>query len=328
MACGEFELINRYFNQMRNTRQDVLVGIGDDCALLSVVGTKLIAISTDTLVAGTHFLPEIDPIDLGYKSLAVNLSDLAAMGADPSWLSLSLTLPSVDEAWIAAYSHSLFQQLNHYNMQLIGGDTTKGPLSITLTVHGLIPVGQALTRSGACISDFVYVTGTLGDSAAGLAILQNKLPVNNEKDRQYLLGRHLRPQPRILEGQVLRDIASAAIDLSDGMINDLRRILIESDCGVHINLENIPCSSALKRHTTPDQALRWALSGGEDYELCFTVPQINCAALDVAMNYIGTQFTCIGQIKPSGEGIKFMVHNHPVQYNWYGYDHFKLDKLL
>ncbi|MCJ7462978.1 MAG: thiamine-phosphate kinase, partial [Candidatus Baumannia cicadellinicola] len=197
MGCYEFELINRYFNKMHNNRKDVLAGIGDDCALVSVSSEQMIAISTDTLVSGTHFLPDINPVDLGYKSLAVNLSDLAAMGAEPSWLSLSLTLPLIDEDWIAAYSHSLLQQLNYYNMQLIGGDISRGPLSLTLSVHGLIPIGQALTRSSACIGDLVYVTGTLGDSAAGLAILQNKLQVNNEEDRQYLLGRHLRPKPRI-----------------------------------------------------------------------------------------------------------------------------------
>ncbi|MCJ7462538.1 MAG: thiamine-phosphate kinase, partial [Candidatus Baumannia cicadellinicola] len=151
------------------------------------------------------------------------------------------------------------------------------------------------------------------------------LQVNNEEDRQYLLGRHLRPKPRIQQGKILRNIANAAIDLSDGIINDLRRILINSNCGVHLYLENIPRSSALIRHTTPHQSLRWALSGGEDYELCFTVPKINCTALDIAMSYMGVIFTCIGQIKPSSEGIQLMLHNNPVKYNWHGYDHFKLE---
>src|SRR5471030_641667 len=177
MASGEFDVINRYFNRFRTARQDVQLGIGDDCALLTVGEKQLLAVSTDTLVEGIHFLKTISPADLGYKSLAVNLSDLAAMGADPAWVSLALTLPSVDEAWLAAYSDSLFEQLDYYDMQLIGGDTTRGPLSLTLTIQGLIPTGRALTRSGARIGDWIYVTGTLGDSAAGLAILQDRLLV-------------------------------------------------------------------------------------------------------------------------------------------------------
>ncbi|MBS0976189.1 thiamine-phosphate kinase, partial [Serratia rubidaea] len=163
MACGEFDLIARYFDRFKSLRRDVQLGIGDDCALLTVAEKQLLAISTDTLVAGVHFLPDIDPGDLGYKALAVNLSDLAAMGADPAWLSLALTLPEVDETWLKAFSDALFEQLNYYGMQLIGGDTTRGPLSMTLTINGLVPAGRALRRGGARIGDWIYVTGTLGD---------------------------------------------------------------------------------------------------------------------------------------------------------------------
>lgn len=323
MVCGEFDLINRYFNRLRSKRLDVVVGIGCDCALLSVDDTQHIAISTDTLVAGTHFLNDISPADLGYKSLAVNLSDLAAMGAYPAWLSLALTLPDIDEAWLAAYSDSLFEQLNFYNIQLIGGDTTRGPLSLTLTIQGLVPAGRALTRSGAHVGDSIYVTGTLGDSAAGLAILQNRLQVNDARDRSYLLSRHLRPQPRILQGQALRSLASAAIDLSDGIISDLCHILSSSNCGVIINLDDIPRSPALERHTSPEQALHWALSGGEDYELCFTVPEINRNALDIAFRNMDIPFTCIGQIGPRSDGLQFIHHQQQVKYDWHGYDHFR-----
>ncbi|AFP84432.1 thiamine-phosphate kinase [secondary endosymbiont of Ctenarytaina eucalypti] len=322
MACSEFSLIDRYFNRIQNTRRDVVAGIGDDCALLSIAEKKWLAVSTDTLVEGTHFLTDISPSNLGYKSLAVNLSDLASMGADPAWMSLALTLPAIDEGWVSAFSESLFQQLDYYNMQLIGGDTTRGPLSLTVTLQGFIPEGRALTRAGACIGDWIYVTGTLGDSAAGLAILQNRLHVKDTQDSQYFLSRHFRPQPRILQGLALRGIASAAIDVSDGMIMDLCHILARSNCGARINLEDIPTSAALRRNTTPDQARDLALHGGEDYELCFTVPNIKCGTLDVALSHINAPFTRIGQICPRSMGVQFIHHQKIIEYNWHGYDHF------
>ncbi|AKA39460.1 thiamine-phosphate kinase [Yersinia ruckeri] len=322
MACGEFDLIARYFDRFRSNRRDVELGIGDDCALLTVGEKQLLAISTDTLVSGIHFLPDIDPADLGYKALAVNLSDLAAMGADPAWLSLALTLPEVNEPWLQAFSDSLFDQLNYYGMQLIGGDTTSGPLSLTLTIQGLIPVGRALTRAGARIGDWIYVSGTLGDSAAGLAILQNQLRVEDTKERAELINRHLRPQPRVLQGQALRDLANSAIDISDGLISDLQHILKASHCGARIELDALPYSDALKNNVEPEQALAWALSGGEDYELCFTVPEINRGALDVALSHAGAGYTCIGQIAPVSEGIKFIRNRKSVDIDLRGFDHF------
>ncbi|NIG62795.1 MAG: thiamine-phosphate kinase [Serratia symbiotica] len=322
MACSEFDLIDRYFNRIEHLRRDVQLGIGDDCALLTVAEKQLLAVSTDTLVAGIHFLPDIDPADLGRKALAVNLSDLAAMGADPAWLSLALTLPKVDEAWLKAFSDSLFEQLDYYGMQLIGGDTTRGPLSMTLNIKGLIPAGQALTRSGARIGDWIYVTGTLGDSAAGLAIIQERLQVADAQDRDYLIGRHLWPQPRVLYGQALRDLASSAIDISDGLIDDLRHVLKASECGARINLDKLPLSQMLRRQADAEQALYWGLTGGEDYELCFTVPEINRGTLELALSYLGADYTCIGQICPLSEGIKFYRHDQVVELAWKGYDHF------
>ncbi|MBA0181163.1 thiamine-phosphate kinase [Pectobacterium carotovorum] len=322
MVEGEFDLIARYFNRVRSSRRDVELGIGDDCALLTVADKQMLAVSTDTLVSGIHFLPDIDPADLGYKSLAVNLSDLAAMGADPAWLSLAITLPKSNSQWLSAYSDSLFELLDYYGMQLVGGDTTRGPLSLTLTIHGLVPAGRALTRRGARIGDWIYVTGSLGDSAAGLAILQNTLHVDDEETRQRLIQRHLRPQLRILQGQALRDLASSAIDLSDGLISDLQHILKASECGARINLDAIPQSDWLRGCVDEEQALRWALSGGEDYELCFTVPEINRGALELALGHLGADYTCIGQIGPSSEGLRFFRDNKATELNWKGYDHF------
>jgi len=322
MACGEFSLIARYFDRVRNARLDVEAGIGDDCALLNIPEKQTLAISTDTLVVGNHFLPDIDPADLAYKALAVNVSDLAAMGADPAWLTLALTLPSVDENWLAAFSDSLFEQLNYYDMQLIGGDTTKGPLAMTLSIHGYVPMGRALKRSGAKPGDWIYVTGTPGDSAAGLAVLLNQLTVEVPEDAAYLRQRHLRPTPRILQGQALRDLASSAIDISDGLISDLGHILKASGVGARVELNTLPYSDAMRRHVAPEQACRWALSGGEDYELCFTVPELNRGALEVALGKLGTPFTCVGQISADVEGLNFTQDGKAVTLDWKGYDHF------
>ncbi|MFC0140934.1 thiamine-phosphate kinase [Erwinia mallotivora] len=322
MACGEFELITRYFDRVTSSRRDVEKGIGDDCALLTLPEKQTLAISTDTLVEGVHFLRDIHPADLGYKALAVNLSDLAAMGADPAWLTLALTLPSVDEAWLKAFSDSLFELLDYYDMQLIGGDTTRGPLSLTLGIHGLIPQGRALKRSGARPGDWIYVTGTLGDSAAGLALLQHRIKIDDPVVHEALIKRHLRPMPRILQGQALRDLASAAIDISDGLISDVRHILRASGCGARLNLETLPLSEVMKQHFEPDQLLSWALSGGEDYELCFTVPEINRGALDVALGNSGVSFTCVGQIAPQSEGLVLLQNGKPVEINMQGFDHF------
>src|SRR5471032_109463 len=274
MACGEFDLIARYFNRYRTARRDVQLGIGDDCALLTVAEKQLLAVSTDTLVEGIHFLKTIDSADLGYKALAVKLSDLAAMGADPAWVSLALTLPEVNTDWLEAFSDSLFEQLNYYGMQLIGGDTTRGPLSMTLTIQGLIPIDRALTRGGASVGDWIFVTGSLGDSAAGLAILLEQLDVKDAAHRETLLKRHLRPTARILQGQALRGFASSAIDISDGLISDLKHVLNASGCGARLDLDALPLSPALLDSVEREQALKWALTGGEDYELCFTVPEI------------------------------------------------------
>ncbi len=322
MACGEFSLIARYFARTRSSRHDVDTGIGDDCALLTLPEKQLLAISTDTLVSGVHFLADISPRDLAYKALAVNLSDLAAMGADPAWLTLAITLPEIDEDWLAAFSNSLFEQLDYYGVQLIGGDTTRGPLSLTLGIHGMVPEGRALKRSGAKPGDWIYVTGTPGDSAAGLAILQNRLQVSDTQQADYLIARHLRPTPRILHGQALRGLANSAIDLSDGLISDLGHILKASDCGARIDLDAFPLSDTLLAQVSLEQAMDWGLAGGEDYELCFTVPEINRGALEVAIGNLGIPYCCIGQVASAAEGLQFLRNGDPITLDLKGYDHF------
>ncbi|EJD6536294.1 TPA: thiamine-phosphate kinase [Proteus mirabilis] len=322
MPCGEFSLIKQYFTSQPVKRKDVSTGIGDDCAILTVPEKQQVAISTDTLVSGIHFLPTISPEDLAYKALAVNISDLAAVGADPAWASLALTLPKVDNDWLEAFSRSLFALAEYYSIQLIGGDTTKGPLSLTITIQGLVPQGMALLRSGAKIGDWIYVTGFLGDSAAGLAVLQNRLQPSQPESRDYFITRHLRPQPRLLQGQALRSLASAAIDISDGLISDLNHILTASGCGARINLDALPYSTAMKSQVSKEQAEVWALSGGEDYELCFTVPEINRGALDIALAHTGADFHCIGQIMPVAEGIRYLREGKEVHPNLKGFDHF------
>lgn len=322
MPCGEFELITQYFDRVKSLRSDVKKGIGDDCALLNIPEKHTLAISTDTLVEGVHFLPDIDPADLGYKALAVNLSDLAAMGATPAWLTLALTLPESDDLWLSAFSDSLFELLDSYQMQLIGGDTTRGPLSITIGVHGLIPDGCALLRSTARPGDSIYITGYPGESAAGLALLQNRLVIADAEVRDALLQRHLRPVPRVAQGLALRHLASAAIDVSDGLLADLHKLLNASHCGARIDLDNMPVSSLLRAHVSADQALQWILNGGEDYELCFTVPPEKCHELDQALRHLGVIYTCIGEVLPDSEGVKLWQGGASTTFNQQGFDHF------
>ncbi|WP_409500279.1 thiamine-phosphate kinase [Mannheimia glucosida] len=324
---GEFDIIERYFNaSQRPPRKDVLLSIGDDCALTSLKPNQQLAITTDTLVCGTHFLPTISPADLAYKSVATNLSDLAAMGAEPAWISLALTLPEINHDWLAEFSEHFFEILDHYNVDLIGGDTTCGPLSLTITAQGIVPQDRGLFRHNAKVGDWIYVSGTLGDSAGGLQLLLNQQSeqVNWNKEQSYLIQRHLRPTPRVLLGLTIASIANAAIDISDGLLSDLSHILKRSDCGAVLNLENFPLSDALLSCYSRTEAEYFALNGGEDYELCFTVPNDNKAKLDKALANIGVTYTCIGQIRSAKEGLTLLRHNQPVTLpSQRGYDHFK-----
>ncbi|AHG73838.1 Thiamine-monophosphate kinase [Mannheimia sp. USDA-ARS-USMARC-1261] len=324
---GEFDIIERYFNaSQRPARRDVVLAIGDDCAVTSLKPNQQLAITTDTLVCGAHFLPTISPADLAYKSVAVNLSDLASMGAEPAWISLALTLPEIDHDWLAEFSEYFFDILDHYNVDLIGGDTTKGHLSLTITAQGIVPQDKGLFRHNAKVGDWIYVSGTLGDSAAGLQLLLNRKTddISWNKDESYLIQRHLRPTPRVLLGLTIATIANAAIDISDGLLSDLGHILKRSNCGAVLNLDDLPLSESLLNCYSKEDAEHFALSGGEDYELCFTVHNDNKHKLEKALANIGVSYTCIGQIRSAKEGLTVLRNNEIVTLpTQRGFDHFK-----
>lgn len=318
---GEFDLIKRYFSHHKGlNRPDILQTVGDDCAITTIPAGHQLAITTDTLVSGTHFLPDINPIDLAYKSLAVNLSDLAAMGATPKWISLALTLPEIDHQWLNLFSQSFFQTLDRYQVALIGGDTTKGPLSLTLTAQGFIPTGKGLFRHKAQVGDLIFVSGTLGDSAAGLSLLLNHTASSKADD--YLLERHLRPTPRIELGQLLSAFSQCAIDISDGLLADLGHILERSQCGARLDVEKLPLSHELLNSFNEYEAEYFALCGGEDYELCFTVPKQHYTAVQTLAESLNTPCRCIGEIIAEPQLI-LLKHQQPYTLpDRAGFDHF------
>ncbi|AKC32242.1 thiamine-phosphate kinase [Candidatus Pantoea carbekii] len=324
MSYSEFEIIARYFNRFSSSRYNVEKGIGDDCALLNIPEQQTLTISIDTLVENVHFFVDMHPTDLAYKALAVNLSDVAAMGASPAWVTLSITLERINETWLELFSTSLFKTLDDYNIQLIGGDTTHGPLSLTIGIYGLVPVGFSLKRSGANLGDCIFVTGTLGDSAAGLSLLRKQYYVRDLIVYDTLIKRHLRPVPRISQGQALRNLATSAIDLSDGLLSDLTHLLTASKVGACLNLEALPLSIELQNNFESKQALIWALSGGEDYELCFTVSEINRNIVATVMNSFGIPCTCIGKIITESEGLVLLNNGKPIEFNNKGFDHFNV----
>ncbi len=291
---GEFELIARYFSGQTTPRQDVALGIGDDCALLTVPAGHRLAVSIDTLVEQVHFFADVDAEKLGYKSLAVGLSDLAAMGARPAWLTLALTMPEVNESWLAGFSRGVIQLANQYQMQLVGGDTTQGPLTISIQVHGFVPVQSALTRRQAQAGDIIFVSGTLGDAGAGLRLRAGQWhdPRLDQNDIQFLIQRLECPTARVELGQALMPLASSAVDISDGLSADLGHILEQSGVGACLDLEQFPLSAALKK-IDADIARQFALHSGDDYELCFTVPPQHVAEVE---GRFGHRLTRIGEI--------------------------------
>lgn len=319
MPLSEFSIIEHYFTR-RHRRADVVLGVGDDAALLAVPPGMQLAVCVDALVAGRHFPLETRPEAVGYKALAVNLSDLAAMGAEPAWATLALTLPEADERFLAGFAAGFYRLAERYGIELVGGDTVRGPLQVVVQLQGLVPAGAALTRAGARPGDRLFVTGTLGDAGAGLALVQGAPACDGAHDA-FLRRRLDYPEPRVAAGRSLCGIASAAIDVSDGLLADLGHILDASGVGAELALDAIPFSDALKSCVGDGaQRLRLALTSGDDYELCFTVPEDKLSRLDSVVAEWEVPLTCIGEIR-KGAGIGFGKGEPPVGILG-GFDHF------
>ena len=320
IVMKEFELIKKYFTEQAVHRKDVLLGIGDDCAILAPSERQNIAVTTDTLVAGVHFPHETPPRAIGHKAIAVNLSDLAAMGAEPSWVSIAITLPEIDEEWVGEFCAGVFELCEYYNVQLVGGDTTQGPLSITVTAQGLTPVNKHISRSGARAGDWLYVTGEIGDAALALQHYYGKIEL--EKDALEFANQRLNyPKPRVLAGQALREYASSAIDLSDGLLSDLEHIRKASNVGVNIVLEDLPISNVLYDALGQEAAIELALKGGDDYELLFTVSSDNKVGMETALANVGVTVTCIGQLNATDK-ITTTLNSQVTNINSQGFEHF------
>lgn len=317
---AEFQLIREHFLRVGHERSDVALGIGDDCALLRVPEGCELAVSIDTLVEGVHFQRGCDPESLGHKALAVNLSDLAAMGAEPAWVTLALTLPREDNDWLRAFSRGFAALAGQYGVSLVGGDTTGGPLSITVQVHGFVPDGTAVRRSGARVGDLVCVTGSIGDAGLALRRMLTGEPVDET------LGTRLdRPMPRIAAGRSLRGVAHAMIDISDGLAADLGHILDASGVGADIELARLPLSDLVAAAVDGTDDWDLPLAAGDDYELCFTLPRSRLGALVSLMRCCECSLTSIGSISSSA-GLRCL---RPDGTYWRigrsGYEHFSAD---
>ena len=323
---GEFELIRRYFQRTTAPQAGVALGIGDDCALLQPTPGTQMAISSDMLVEGHHFFPDVDPEALGHKALAVNLSDLAASGARPVAFTLALSLPRADEAWLAGFARGLFALADAHQCALIGGDTTKGPLNICITVFGEVPVAnghtQALLRSGARVGDELWVSGTLGDARLALHALQGQraLPADALQAARLRLER---PTPRVALGLALRGVASAAMDLSDGLAGDLGHLLQASNCGAELDAPALAALPACRWNgLSESDRLALVLGGGDDYELLFSAPPAQQAAVRAAGAAAGVPVTRIGRLVATPGLHVLDAQGQPLPGHFQSYDHF------
>lgn len=314
----EFELIRRHFT--RPTRHTVL-GAGDDAALLAMTPGMELAVSADMLVAGTHFFADADPRQLGWKSLAVNLSDLAAMGALPKWATLAIALPQADEPWVAQFADGFFACAERYQVDLVGGDTTRGPLAISVQIMGEVQPGKALRRSTAQAGDEVWVSGTLGSAALALAALQGRYALPADELETCLPALHL-PQPRVELGLLLAPYASSAIDISDGLLADLGHILEHSRLGAELDLRRVPCAPVVRQRLAEREVQRMALAGGDDYELCFTAPPRFHGEIMRLAQLVALPLSCIGMLREQ-PGLEVSgLDGEPLHLDRSGFDHF------
>lgn len=315
---GEFEIIKRFFTR-ESTDPDVVLGVGDDAAVIEVDG--LMAVTVDTLVEGVHFPSGIAPHLLGHRVMAANLSDLAAMGAQPRWCTLALTLPTADEHWLEGFSRGFFDLAERFGVSLVGGNLTRGALSATVQLMGKVNRASMLTRSGGKIGDDVYVTGTLGDSSAGITLIKERSSAPSGSAAGALKERFYRPEPRVRAGLALGGLASAAIDVSDGLLADLGHICAASGCGATIDVESIPLSAELLSLFPPQEALAHALGGGDDYELCFAAAPSRAEAIDDALEAAGTRVRRIGRLV-AGQEVVCTRDGEPYVPAVRGYRHF------
>ena len=320
--ADEFELIKRYF--LKNShREDVTMGVGDDAAVLRPPSDMELIVTVDTLVEGVHFLTATDAESIGHKALAVNLSDLAAMGARPAWITLSLTLPGSDEAWLSAFCEGFFELARHHDVALVGGDLTHGSLSVTVQAIGFTPRSSALYRKGAQPGDAVLVTGYLGDAGLALAAIKQFRELDSES-LEYCLGKLNKPTPRIAAGFALRDCASAAIDISDGLAADLEHILFASDVGASLQLASLPLSPVMQKAFAVNPDWRLPLASGDDYELLFTAPQSKLSHLYDKFESIDCTLTRIGQIEPKMGLRLWDEKGRAYHLQQAGYNHFRI----
>lgn len=316
---SEFDLIRRHFTR---SALHTDLAVGDDAALLTPAAGMQLVVSTDMLVGGTHFLPDAEPEGLGWKALAVNLSDLAAMGAGPRWAFLAVALPAADEAWVGAFARGFFACANAFGVDLAGGDTTRGPLNICVTVVGEVPSGKAVTRAGARPGDDVWVTGSPGRAALGLALLRGEIGLAGAGTDACLEALH-RPQPRVTAGLALRGLASAMLDVSDGLLGDLGHILEQSAVGAVIDGPSLPLEALTDFGVTTDRARAALLGGGDDYELLFTAAAGQRGAIATLSQGLDLPFTRIGQLTPrSGELSLREADGRLTPLSAMGYDHF------
>jgi thiamine-monophosphate kinase len=317
MSLGEFDIIARYFTR-RLARRDVLLGVGDDAAVLDTPPDRKLVVAMDTIVEGVHFPRETRAEDIGYRVLAVNLSDIAAMGARPVWMTLSLSLPSADERWISGFASGLFELADRYNVALVGGDTVRGPLVATVQIAGWVETDRWLTRAGAKAGDLLFVSGTPGEAAAGLAVIQNR--IEGGPSGAWLRRRFLRPEPRLELGRGLRTIVGAAMDVSDGLLTDIGKLCEASDCGAVIDIDALPASPPMRELFDDAACVDYQLGGGDDYELIFTASSDQ--ARDLAQLREAHTFTQIGFITAE-RGVRCQRHGQSFQTKHSGYDHFK-----